>query len=86
MASEYDSGYTSALTQLQNKLRQDVGIKGVMLDRVLQHIQDLIKRCSGCGGWLFSDGSCLTCETMTKVYAKAVNELEAKVKKAVKKK
>jgi len=64
MASEYDSGYTSALTQLQNKLRQDDTIKGVTLDKVLQHIQDLIKRCSGCGGWLFSDGSCLTCEQL----------------------
>jgi hypothetical protein len=77
MASEYDSGYTSALTQLQNKLRQDAGIKGVMLDRVLQHIQDLIKRCSGCGGWLFSDGSCLACEQL---------KVEIPVKKAVKKK
>jgi len=77
MASEYDSGYTSALTQLQNKLRQDAGIKGVMLDRVLQHIQDLIKRCPGCGGWLFSDGSCLTCEQL---------KVEVPVKKSVKKK
>ena len=77
MASEYDSGYASALTQLQNKLRQDETIKGVTLDKVLQHIQDLIKRCSGCGGWLFSDGSCLACEQL---------KVEIPVKKAVKKK
>jgi hypothetical protein len=78
MASEFDSGYTSALTQLQNKLRQDAGIKGVMLDRVIQHIQDLIKRCPGCGGWLFSDGSCLACEQLKAVFPAP--------KKAVKKK
>jgi hypothetical protein len=77
MASEYDSGYTSALTQLQNKLRQDEGIKGIMLERVIQHIQDLIKRCSACGGWLFSDGSCLACEQL---------KSELPIKKAVKKK
>ena len=64
MPNEYDSGYTSALTQLQNKLRQDEAIKGVMLERVLQHIQDLLHRCKGCGGWLFNDGSCLTCEQL----------------------
>jgi hypothetical protein len=77
MRSEYDSGYTSALTQLQNKLRQDADIKGVMLERVLQHIQDLLHRCAGCGGWLFNDGSCLTCEQL---------KVEVPVKKAVKKK
>ena len=77
MANEYDSGYTSALTQLQNKLRQDADIKGVMLERVLQHIQDLLHRCKGCGGWLFNDGSCLTCEQL---------KVEVPVKKAVKKK
>jgi len=66
MTNEFDAGYTSALTQLQNRLRQDETIKGVMLDRVLTHIQDLITRCSGCGGWLFSDGSCLTCEQLKK--------------------
>lgn len=77
MASEYDSGYTSALTQLQNKLRQDADIKGVMLERVLQHIQDLLHRCAGCGGWLFSDGSCMTCEQL---------KVEVPVKKPVKKK
>ena len=77
MPNEYDSGYTSALTQLQNKLRQDADIKGIMLDRVLQHIQDLLHRCKGCGGWLFNDGSCLTCEQL---------KVEMPVKKAVKKK
>ena len=77
MASEYDSGYTSALTQLQNNLRQDKSITASNLDKVLKHIQDLIQRCQGCGGWLFSDGSCLTCEQM---------KVEIPVKKAVKKK
>ena len=76
MASEYDSGYTSALTQLQNNLRQDKSITASNLDKVLKHIQDLIQRCQGCGGWLFSDGSCLTCEQM---------KVEIPVKKAVKK-
>jgi hypothetical protein len=77
MVSEYDSGYTSALTQLQNNLRLDKSIGQTTLDKVLKHIQDLIQRCGGCGGWLFSDGSCLTCEQM---------KVEIPVKKAAKKK
>ena len=77
MANEYDSGYTSALTQLQNRLRQDDALKGVVLNRVLEHIQDLLHRCKGCGGWLFNDGSCLVCEQL---------KVEVPVKKAVKKK
>jgi len=77
MPNEYDSGYTSALTQLQNRLRQDDNLKGVVLNRVLEHIQDLLHRCKGCGGWLFNDGSCLVCEQL---------KVEVPVKKAVKKK
>jgi hypothetical protein len=77
MASEFDSGYTQALTQLQNNLRLDKTISTSSLDKVLKHIQDLIQRCQGCGGWLYSDGSCLTCEQM---------KVEIPVKKAVKKK
>jgi hypothetical protein len=77
MPSEYDSGYTSALTQLQIKLRKDDDVKGVILERVLEHIQDLLHRCAGCGGWLFNDGSCLTCEQL---------KVEIPVKKALKKK
>ena len=64
MASEFDSGYTQALTQLQNNLRLDKTISTSSLDKVLKHIQDLIQRCQGCGGWLYSDGSCLTCEQL----------------------
>ena len=78
MANEFDSGYTSALTQLQNNLRQDKTITASNLDKVLKHIQDLIQRCQGCGGWLFSDGSCLTCEQL--------KAQKTPVKKAAKKK
>lgn len=26
----------------------------------------VIRRCGNCGGWLYSDGSCLTCEMASK--------------------
>ena len=78
MRSEYESGYTTALLQLQNNLRQDATIKPTELQKVLFHIQDMIKRCPGCGGWLFSDGSCLTCEQL--------KAQKTPVKKAAKKK
>lgn len=70
-------GYVTALTQLAAKLRQDATIKGPALTKALEHIQDLLHRCAGCGGWLFSDGSCITCEMKAK---------QEPVKKAVKKK
>jgi len=62
VTGDFEAGYTAALMQLQDSLRQSRQITPKALDVVIQHIQDLIKRCSGCGGWLFSDGSCLTCE------------------------
>jgi hypothetical protein len=60
--NEFEQGYTNALMELQNNLRLDKAIPTSALDKVLKHIQDLIRRCNDCGGWLFSDGSCLTCE------------------------
>jgi uncharacterized protein YoxC len=63
---DFEQGYTQALMQLQNKLRDDSKIKATELNKVLEHIQDLISRCQKCGTWLFSDGSCLTCETAKK--------------------
>lgn len=62
VTGDFEAGYTAALMQLQDSLRQSRQITPKALDVVIKHIQDLIKRCSGCGGWLFSDGSCLTCE------------------------
>lgn len=75
--NDFERGYANALMQLQNSLRQDKTIPDSALQKVLKHIQDLLARCGGCGGWLFSDGSCLTCET---------KKQEIPVKKAVKKK
>jgi len=60
--NEFEQGYTNALMELQNNLRLDKAIPASALDKVLKHIQDLIRRCDNCGSWLFSDGSCLTCE------------------------
>lgn len=62
ITGDFEQGYVNALMHLQDSLRQSKAITPKALDVVLQHIQDLIKRCSSCGGWLFSDGSCLTCE------------------------
>jgi len=67
---DYEQGYTNALMQLQDKLRQDSNVKPAELQKVLTHIQDLIKRCGQCGTWLYSDGSCLTCEIASKQKAK----------------
>ena len=62
VTGDFEAGYTAALMQLQDSLRQSKQLTAKALDTVITHIQDLIRRCSGCGGWLFSDGSCLTCE------------------------
>ena len=66
VAPDFEAGYVAALMQLQDSLRQTKAITPKALDVVLTHIQDLIKRCAGCGGWLFSDGSCLACEQAAK--------------------
>ena len=69
-SGDFEQGYLNALLQLQNSLRQNKVIPENQLQKVIEHIQDLIRRCQECGSWLYSDGSCLTCETMAKVEIK----------------
>jgi len=64
---DFEHGYVAALMQLQNSLRQNKIIPDNQLQKVIAHIQDLILRCGNCGSWLYSDGSCLTCEMLAKV-------------------
>ena len=64
---DFEHGYVAALMQLQNSLRQNKIIPDNQLQKVIVHIQDLIRRCGNCGSWLYSDGRCLTCETLAKV-------------------
>ena len=63
---DFEQGYVAALMQLQNSLRQNKVIPDNQLQKVITHIQDLLGRCGNCGSWLYSDGSCLTCETLEK--------------------
>ena len=60
--SEWDAGYTAALMELRARVTADHKKPPAPIKAVLDHIQDLLGRCGKCGGWVYGDGSCLTCE------------------------
>jgi hypothetical protein len=62
MNSEWQSGYTAALMQLEARIQADHKKPPAAVKAVLNHIQDLLGRCTSCGGWVYGDGSCITCE------------------------
>ena len=66
----YDAGYTAALLQLRARIVADNPKQDTKIKKVLNHIQDLLGRCEVCGGWTYSDKSCLNCEVLGKANAK----------------
>jgi len=60
-SSEWDAGYSAALMQLRERIAADHKKPAAPIKGVLEHIQDLLGRCKNCGGWVYGDGSCLTC-------------------------
>ena len=62
MSSAWDDGYKAALNQLKARVQADNPKPTLGIKKVLNHIQDLLGRCANCGGWIYNDGSCYTCE------------------------
>ena len=62
--SDWDAGYSAALMELRARITADHKKPPAPIKGVLEHIQDLLGRCSNCGGWVYGDGSCLPCEML----------------------
>ena len=63
---DYDAGYVTALIELQNYIRMTFDMNKKDIAQILEMVQIMTKRCNTCGGWLFSDGSCIECESKPK--------------------
>lgn len=50
--------------ELRARVTADHKKPSAPIKAVLEHIQDLLGRCTNCGGWVYGDGSCLACEML----------------------
>lgn len=80
---DYEMGYLSALRKLEARILNEPDLTTA---GVLTHIQDLLRRCKVCGSWIYSDGSCFTCEHYSRVVLEYVEQAEKTTPKPTPKK